>query len=46
MCLNMCIMNLHVSVDKYAFSCFPCYLELTMATTLSLSPILSYNKAY
>ena len=25
MCVHMCIMNLHVSVCEYVFSCFPCY---------------------
>ena len=42
MCVHMCFMNLHVG--EYLFSCFPCYLVLTMTASLFLSPILSFNK--
>ena len=46
MCVHMCIMNLNVHGDAYAFSYFPCYLGLKMTASLCLSTILRFNKAY
>ena len=42
----MCIMNMHVNDCIYAFSCFPCYLGLTVTASFYLSPIIRFNKAY
>ena len=46
MFIHMCIINLNVSVGKYSFSCFRCYLVLKMTTSLCLSPTLRFKKAY
>ena len=46
MFLHMCIINLHVYGCKYVFSCFTCYLVLTMTALLYWYPLLSFNKAY
>ena len=46
MCVHMCIMNMHVHCGAYVFSCFTCYLGLTMTESFYLSPILRFSKAY
>ena len=40
----MCIMNMHVNGCIYVFSCFPCYLVLTMTASLCLSTIIRFNE--
>ena len=46
MCVDMCMMNLHVHGCVYVFSCFTCYLGLKMTASFCWYPVLRFNGEY